>query len=173
LDFINPRDGEELQSLVQGIKDTLLQRLEDLRPRMKAVHDIITVDRTRVHYGTELPKEGFIPTFEISGPLTSREVVWIRTLIEYCYRDYYLDVGSRYRELITTVEELTLSATPELLETILSQLSVLEADVGSLILQARESRQDPVSASRQLWKMFRSNSWARRWRSFALAGQIR
>jgi len=165
MDFITPIDDEKLQSFVLGIRDSLLQRLEDLRPRIKAVHDIITVDRTRVHYGTELPREGFLPTFEISGPLTSNEVVWLRTLMEYCYRDYYLDVGSRYRELISLAELLTITSSPELLEDILQKLSILEADVGSLILQAKESRADPVPASRQLWKMFRSNSWARRWRS--------
>lgn len=158
-------DEAKAQALLQGLKDSLLQRLEDLRPRIKAVHDLITVDRTRAHYGTALPEGNIIPTFEIPGPIRSEEVVWIRTLIEYCYRDYYLDVGERYRKLISTVEELDISSPSEKFNDVLVMIQEIESDTGAIIVQARESRVESTSPSRALWKIYRPSAWVRRWRT--------
>lgn len=164
LDTKVPLDPISIGSLIQGIRDSMLQRLEDLRPRMKAILDLITVDRTRVHYGIDAPREGFIPTFDISGPLTDVESVWIRTLIEYCYRDYYLDVGDRYRKLISDVELITTTASPELLNSVFESIQNFEEDIGAIQVQAKEIRAEPTSPSKALWKMYRPSSWARRWR---------
>jgi len=165
LDVINPIEDGELDSLLQGIRDSMLQRLEDLRPKMKMVLDIITVDRTRAHYGTIAPQEGFIPTFEIPGPLRADEVRWIRTLMEYCYRDHYLDVGERYRKLIADVELISINSSKELLEEVLVSIQNLEEDIGAIQVQAREVRIEPISPMKALWKLYRPSSWARRWRT--------
>jgi hypothetical protein len=81
--------------------------------------ELITVDRTRAHYGTtefeETPlMREFIHT-SLERDLTPEEKRFIVMTLEYCYRDYYLDCVTDIRDISEVIDSLTLN--PESFET--------------------------------------------------------
>jgi len=150
---------EQRQSLFDKMRDSLLQRLNDLQPRLDVVRVLVTVDRTRAHYGTTdfpVKLEGYaFPLYEESDPAGRR---FIHSLFEYVYREFFLDVLSEVREVRTELDELTLDTSDEAFQNLIESLNRLDLVLGALPLMPRSSaRMQPrvkpgVSRWLKIWK---------------------
>lgn len=87
----NTVESSKLQSFYDTFVSRTLKRLDDLSPRLKRVKELVTVDRTRAHYGTiDFPPESvdaFLSHFvsrnrpvgkKVKGPTTYRSNYYFR-----------------------------------------------------------------------------------------------
>jgi len=147
------------QSLFDKFKGSLLERIDQLRPRLDVIRALVTVDRTRAHYGTIdfSPKlEGY--SFPFYEKLDSKGRRFMHTLFEYVYREFFLDVLCEVRDARTTIEELTLETSDAEFEGLIETLVRLDIVLGSLPLMPHSSlriqprRQASVGRWLKMWK---------------------
>jgi len=128
------------QSLFDRMRDSLLQRLNDLQPRLDVVRTLVTVDRTRAHYGTiDFPDriEGYaFSLYEETNPAGRR---FIHSLFEYVYREFFLDVLSEVRAVRTELDELTLDTSDKAFQDLIESINRLDLVLGALPLMPRSS----------------------------------
>jgi hypothetical protein len=129
-----------MQSLFDSLKESLLKKISDMQPAMKKVLLLVTVDRTRAHYGTiQFNQLAFLSEL-FQRDLSAGELRFMHTLFEYVYREFYLDTLSEIRAIQTTLEDITLSTTALEWEALIVEMDRLDTILGSLPFFPKSSK---------------------------------
>lgn len=149
---------ESRQSLFDKFKAAMLDKLQSMEPQLAVIKQLVTVDRTRAHYGTvEFPDNPLINQL-FERKMVGEELRWAHTLFEYVYREFYLDVLGEVRDVRTFLDASTLSTSAEEWNKLFESLALLEQKLGALPLfdldQSRKVGQVKVSLPRwlKMWK---------------------
>jgi len=155
---VKPLSEVDRQSLFDKFKAALLDKLQSMEPQLAVIKQLVTVDRTRAHYGTiEFPDNPLVNQL-FGWTVVGDELAWAHTLFEYVYREFYLDVLGEVRDVRTFLDATSLSTTAEEWNTAFEALSDLEQRLGALPLfdldQSRKMGQVRVSLPRwlKMWK---------------------
>jgi hypothetical protein len=152
-------------SLIQSLKDQLLSQLTQWAPLIKLASKMVTVDRTRAHYGTIKPGPDFVTVDFVTGcegPLSPEMVMWVHSYQERVLRELYLDTASSYRDIVNALTDVDpASVALADLETILAQILDLERSLAEMPLPRTNLsvRNDPKGLS----LMLKPTRWARLW----------
>jgi len=129
-----------MQALFDSLKSSLLQKIEDMRPAMKKVILLVTVDRTRSHYGTtDFPQLAFLSEL-FQRDLSAAELRFMHTLFEYVYREFYLDTLSEIRAIQTALEDITLVTSALEWEALIIKMDSIDTILGSLPFFPKSSK---------------------------------
>jgi hypothetical protein len=147
-----------MQALFDSLKNSLLQKIEGMQPAMKKILLLVTVDRTRAHYGTiEFPQLSFLKEL-FQRDLSAGELRYMHTLFEYVYREFYLDTLSEIRALQTILDDLTLSTSALEWEALIVEMSRIETVLGSLPFFPKSSKRVQAAPRASLPR------WTRMWK---------
>jgi hypothetical protein len=147
-----------MQALFDSLKESLLQKIEGMQPAMKKVILLVTVDRTRAHYGTiGFTQLAFLKEL-FQRDLSAAELRFMHTLFEYVYREFYLDTLGEIRALQTALEDLTLSTTALEWEALILEMSRIETVLGSLPFFPKSSKRVQTTPRVSLPR------WTRMWK---------
>jgi len=147
-----------LQALFDSLKQSLLKKIEDMQPAMKKILLLVTVDRTRAHYGTSNFSQLAFLSELFQRDLSAAELRFIHTLFEYVYREFYLDTLSEIRAIRTTLEDITLSTTALEWEALIVEMDRLDTVLGSLPFFPKSSKRVQSTPRVSLPR------WTRMWR---------
>jgi hypothetical protein len=147
-----------MQALFDSLKESLLQKIEAMQPAMKKVILLVTVDRTRAHYGTiEFTQLAFLKDL-FQRDLSAAELRFMHILFEYVYREFYLDTLSEIRALQTALEDLTLSTTALEWEALILEMSRIETVLGAVPFFPKSSKRVQATPRASLPR------WTRMWK---------
>jgi hypothetical protein len=162
------------ESVFQGLTDSYVslirKQISKLDNSMSLLRYLVTVDRTRAHYGIvsfdqdpricsllrPYSKDHNLDLRDM--PISNELYSYVILINEFVYRNQYMDTLLKVRELVALIDEVDSLSKIDLFETILSKLVSIETDLSLLPFVERDQRRivqvtkSSVSRFIRLWK---------------------
>jgi hypothetical protein len=162
------------ESVFQGLTDSYVslirKQISKLDNSMSLLRYLVTVDRTRAHYGIisfdqdpricsllrPYSKDHNLDLRDM--PISNELYSYVILINEFVYRNQYMDTLLKVRELVALINEVDSLSKIDLFETILSKLVSIENDLSLLPFVERDQRRivqvtkSSVSRFIRLWK---------------------